>query len=350
MGTKDRRTNSSLTQRLEDEPYRFDFYQVVRLLEQIDPERNTVGHDGDPRRDAARFRTRASLSFPPSQIFQITSNGPDADDAPPEVTVAFMGLTGPLGVLPQHFTELIAERARYGDTALWEFLDIFNHRMISLFYRVWKKHRLAASYEHQGFDDITQYLFDIVGMGTNGLRGHLSVPDRAMLLYGGLIAQRPHSAGIIKAILADYFSVPVNVEQFAGQWLELEAEDCSRLGTANNQLGVNTIAGKRFWDNQSKFRAIFGALTFEEFKAFIPAGSAFKPATELVRFLAGMEFDFDINLVLKADQVPDCVLSTRVNAAPMLGWTTWLKTQPFSKDDSQVVLSTNNSFRQQINH
>jgi type VI secretion system protein ImpH len=350
MGTKDRRTNSSLTQRLEGEPYRFDFYQVVRLLEQIDPERNTVGHDGDPRRDAARFRTRASLSFPPSQIFQITFNGPDADDAPPEVTVAFMGLTGPLGVLPQHFTELVAERARYGDTALWEFLDIFNHRMISLFYRVWKKHRLAASYEHQGFDDITQYLFDIVGMGTNGLRGHLSVPDRAMLLYGGLIAQRPHSAGIIKAILADYFSVPVNVEQFAGQWLELEAEDCSRLGTANNQLGVNTIAGKRFWDNQSKFRAIFGALTFEEFKAFIPAGSAFKPATELVRFLAGMEFDFDINLVLKADQIPDCVLSTRVNAAPMLGWTTWLKTQPFSKDDSQVVLSTNNSFRQQINH
>jgi len=351
MGTKDRRTNSSLTQRLEDEPYRFDFYQVVRLLEQIDPERKTVGHDGDPRRDAARFRTRASLSFPPSQIFQIKSNGADADDAPPEVMVAFMGLTGPLGVLPQHFTELVAERARYGDTAFWEFLDIFNHRMISLFYRVWKKHRLAASYEHQGFDDITQYLFDIVGMGTNGLRGHLSVPDRAMLLYGGLIAQRPHSAGIIKAILGDYFSVPVNVEQFAGQWLELEAEDCSRLGTANNQLGVNTIAGKRFWDNQSKFRTIFGALTFEEFKAFLPSGSAFKPATELVRFLAGIEFDFDIKLVLKADQVPDCVLSTRVNATPMLGWTTWLKTQPFSKDDSQVVLSTDNrSFSQHINH
>jgi type VI secretion system protein ImpH len=352
MATKDGRTNSSLIQRLEDEPYRFDFYQVVRLLEQIDPDRNSVGHDGDPRRDAARFRTRASLSFPPSQIFEIKRNGADAaDDVPPEVTVAFMGLTGPLGVLPQHFTELVAERARYGDTALWEFLDIFNHRMISLFYRVWKKHRLPASYEHHGFDDITQYLFDTIGMGTNGLRGHMSVPDRAMLLYGGLIAQRPHSAGIIRAILSDYFSVPVRVEQFAGQWLELEAEDCSRLGVANNQLGINVIAGKRFWDNQSKFRTTFGPLTFEEFKSFVPAGPAFKPATELARFLAGIEFDFDINLVLKADQVPGCVLSTSVSTSPMLGWTTWLKTQPFSEDDSQVVLSTNNrSFFQEINY
>jgi type VI secretion system protein ImpH len=253
-----------------------------------------------------------------------------------------MGLIGPLGVLPQHVTELVADRARYGDTAVWEFLDIFNHRMISLFYRAWEKHHLTAAYDHAQLDEVTQYLFDTIGMGTDGLRDHLSVPDRALLLYGGLIAQRPHSAGIIEAILSDYFSVPVNVEQFAGQWLELEEENCSRLGRANNQLGVSAIVGKRFWDSQSKFRTTFGALTFEKFKEFLPVGSAFKPATELVRFLAGIEFDFDLKLVLKADHVPDCILSTGADAAPMLGWTTWLKTRPFSNDDSQVVLAINN--------
>jgi type VI secretion system protein ImpH len=342
MATEDRGTDPAVTQRLFDEPYRFDFFQAVRLLERIDPERSPVGRDSDPRRDAARFRTRASLNFPPSQIYQIRNNGV-ADETPPEVMVAFMGLTGPLGILPQHFTELVAERARYGDTALWEFFDIFNHRMISLFYRVWEKHRLSASYDRRNVDgNITDYLFDIIGMGTKGLQGRLSVPDRAMLLYGGLIAQRPHSAGIVAAILGNYFNVPAHVEQFAGQWLELEDEDRSRLGTANNQLGVNTIAGQRIWDNQSKFRAKFGPLTFEKFKAFLPVGSAFQPAGELVRFLAGMEFDFDIQLVLKADQVPDCVLATHAEARPMLGWTTWLKTSAFTKDDSQVVLAINN--------
>lgn len=342
MATKDRRADSPLTQVLVDEPYRFDFFQAVQLLEQIDPERHAVGYDGDPRLDAARFRTRASMLFPPSQIYNIKYNGAEVEAGPPEVTVAFMGLIGPSGVLPQHVTELVAERARYGDTAVWEFFDIFNHRMISLFYRAWKKHHLNAAYQHEPLDDVTQYLFDTIGMGTEGLRGHLSVPDRAMLLYGGLIAQRPHSAGIVAGILGDYFDVLVSVEQFAGQWLELEEQDRSYLGTANNQLGVNAIAGKRFWDNQSKFRTTFGPLTFEKFKEFLPVGSAFRPASELVRFLAGIEFDFDFKLVLEANEVPDCVLTTRTNATPMLGWTTWLKTQPFSRDDSQVVLAINN--------
>jgi type VI secretion system protein ImpH len=341
MVTTNRRTDSSVTQRLFNEPYRFDFYQAVRLLERINPERQRLGGDGDPRQDAARFRTRASLNFPPSELYQIKQNG-GQDDEPPEMTVAFIGLTGPLGVLPQHFTELIAERARYGDTALWEFFDIFNHRIISLFYKVWQKHRLSAAYEHSGFDHITHYLFDTIGMGTTGLRGQLSVPDQAMLRYGGLIAQRPHSSGIVAAILSDYFNVLVNVEQFSGQWLELQEENRSRLGAQNHTLGVNTIAGQRFWDIQSKFRLAVGPLTLEEFSAFLPIGSAFKPASELVRFLAGLEFDFDTKLVLKADQVPDCVLSTNAKAKPMLGWTTWLKTQPFSKDDSQVVLCSTN--------
>jgi type VI secretion system protein ImpH len=340
MATTDRGTDNSLKQHLFEEPYRFDFFQAVRILRKVDPERNRVGHDGDPRRDAARFRTRASLNFPPSQIHQIRDS--KGDDTPPEVTVAFMGLTGPLGVLPQHFTELVADRARYSDTALWEFLDIFNHRLISLFYRVWEKHRLGAAYEVAELDNITNYLFATVGLGTKGLRNRVSVPDQAMLLYGGLVGQRPHSAGIIEAILGDYFGVSATIDQFSGQWLELEEFDRSRLGISSSQLGVNTIAGRRVWDEQSKFRAKLGPLTLKQFKAFLPVGSAAKQANELLRFLVGMEFDFDVNLVLKANEVPDCVLRMQQDDGPMLGWTTWLKTRAFPREDSQVVLAVHN--------
>lgn len=340
MATEGRRTDPPITDVLFDEPYRFDFFQAVRLLERINPELRPVGRDGDPRREVARFRTRPSLAFPPSQIYQIIRNGTAEHEAsPPEMTVAFMGLTGPLGVLPHHYTELMAERARYKDTALWEFLDIFNHRMISLFYRVWEKYRFTIAFERGEFDCFTDYLFDIIGMGTRGLRGRTSVPDQALLLYSGLIAQRPHSASATEAILSDYFNVPARVGQFAGQWLKLEEEDRSRLGTTSSQLGINTIAGARVWDDQSKFRLKFGPLTLKEFKAFLPGGSAFRPATELVRLLASMEFDFDVQLVLKADEVPGCALAKRAEERPMLGWTTWLKTRKFTEDDSQVVLS-----------
>jgi type VI secretion system protein ImpH len=337
MATESGRTDSPLDQELFDEPYRFEFFQAVRLFERLDAEREPVGRDGQPAREAVRFRTRQTLSFPPSEIYDIARNNTDGDEKPPEMTVAFMGLTGPLGVLPHHYTELLMERERYKDTALWAFLDIFNHRLISLFYRMWEKHRFPIAYERGELDQFTGYLFDIIGMGTGGLRGRLSFEDQALIHYGGLIAQRPHSASAITAILSDYFGVPAHTVQFAGQWLNL-GEDATKLGSANSQLGVSTIAGSRVWDSQSKFRVKLGPMRLQEFKIFVPAGSGFRPMKELLRLLAGLEYDFDVQLVLKAEDVPACRVGADPQNGPRLGWTSWLKTREFVADDEQVIL------------
>jgi type VI secretion system protein ImpH len=341
MATESGRTSNSLADVLFEEPYRFEFFQAVRLLERIEPERHTVGRYSEPASEAVRFRTRVALSFPPSQIYQL-AEASDTESMPPRMTVAFMGLTGPAGVLPHHYTELLIERTRYKDTALWEFLDLFNHRMISLFYRAWEKYRFPVAYERGEDDRFTEFLFDIVGMGTRGLRNRQSFPDEILLYYGGLFAERPHSASAMEAILGDYFNVPAHIEQFSGQWLKLEDESLTRLGTANAELGITAVAGTRVWDAQSKFELQFGPLTLNEFITFLPTGSAFKPASELTRLLAGLEFDFDIRLTLKAEEVPGCVLTTRAKRQPMLGWTSWLKTSPFEENDSQVVLSVTN--------
>jgi len=256
--------------------------------------------------------------------------------------VSFMGLTGPLGVLPAPYTELLMERIRQKDTALWEFLDLFNHRLISLFYRAWEKYRFAVAYERRGEDQFTELMLNIVGLGTRGLRGRMSVPDESLLFYGGLVSQRPHSASAIESILSDYFGVPVHARQFSGQWLKLDEEGISRLGSANSDLGRNTIAGSRVWDDQSKFQLKFGPLTLKEFTRFLPSGPGFKAAVELARFLTGIEFDFEIQLVLRSEEVPKLIATSRARRRPMLGWTSWLKTRPFAEDDSQVVLSTKN--------
>ena len=340
MATESGGTGSPLARILFDEAYRFDFFQAVRLLERIYAERRPVGRDGEPAREVVRFRTRVSLNFPPSEIYQISADK-TSKAARAEMTVAFMGLTGPLGVLPYHYTEMLVERTRYNDTALWEFLDLFNHRMISFFYRAWEKYRFPLEVE-RGEERFTHYLFGTIGMATRGLRGRMSIADEGLLYYGGLIAQQPHSASAIEAILSDYFAVPARVEPFSGQWLKLDEESVSRLGCANSSLGVSTVAGTRVWDDQSKFRLQFGPLSFQEFAALLPGGSAFKPLVDLTRFLAGLEFDFDLRLTLKAAEVPSCVLTTRAKRRPMLGWTTWLKTREFTADDSQVVLAINN--------
>ncbi len=333
--------NRNLDQELLDEPYRFEFFQAVRLLEKIYPKRRPVGRDALPHTEVVRFRTRMALDFPASEIYEIQNSVEDAtNQEKSEMFVNFMGMGGPLGVLPTHYTELMVERARYRDTAMWAFLDIYTHRAVSLFYRAWEKYRFPVQYE-RGKSDFTEYLFDFAGLGTKGLRGRMALEDESLLPYAGLIGQKPHSAIALEQIVADYFQIPAQIIQFFGQWIDLEDENITRVGTANSGLGVTTIIGARVWEQQSKFRFRLGPLPFKQFQAFLPNGTASKPFDSIVRFTVGLEMDYDAQLILKANEVPGCILTTRALRRPMLGWSSWLKTKPFEEDDEQVILQMN---------
>lgn len=341
-------------QKLFAEPFRFQFFQAVRLLERLFPGLLPVGRVSEegqviaPSREVVRFRTSATLRFPPSQVHDLKpGQAGQADFAeegdelnPRQMEVAFMGLTGPLGVLPNVYTELLIDRIRRKDRALHEFLDLFNHRFISFFYRAWEKYRFPVGYERApGEEPFTTSLFALINIGTRGLRNRMSLPDEGLLCYGGLIAQRPHSVSAIAAIIGDYFGVRADIEQFSGQWLKLDDESKTSMGRANNSLGVSAVAGSRVWDCQSKFRMRLGSLSYRQFADFLPVGSAFKPVMDLIRLLAGPEFDFDVQLVLKADEVPASRAATRAQRGSMLGWNSWLKTRAFILDDEQVVLT-----------
>ncbi len=323
---------------LFDEPYRFEFFQAVRLLEKIYPDKKAVGQEAMPHEEMVRFRSRVSFDFPASEIQKIEESFDELNDEKKlEMYVNFMGMVGMNGVMPLPYTELVISRARYKDTAMWSFLDIFSHRMISMFFRAWEKYRFPVGYE-RGQDKFTSYLFDFVGLGTNGLRGRMSLEDESLLPYSGLIAQKPHSSNALENILSDYFGVKAKVLQFFGQWLDLDKDSYTKLGSAYSDLSRSAIIGTRIWDQQSKFRIVIGAMSFKQFQAFLPNGSAHEALKSIVRFMTGIEFDFDLRLVLEADDVPSCILTTRAKRRPMLGWSSWLKTEPFAEDDDQVIL------------
>lgn len=328
----------SLKEDLFDEPYRFEFFQAVRLLASIYRDKKRVGSDALPADEIVRFRSRPALDFPPSEVHELRkAEDPQSGDERLDMLVNFMGMIGPSGVLPTHYTELVIERVRQRDTAMWAFLDIFTHRAVSLFYRAWEKYRFPVGYE-RGEDEFTGYLFDLVGLGTDGLRGRMSLPDESLLPYAGLISQKPHSSNSLENILSDYFGVKAKIEQFFGQWLELGKHDLSKLGSQNSELGFTTVIGSRVWDQQSKFRIKVGPIKFKQYTSFLPNGSAFNAFRSIVNFIVGTELDFDMQLVLKKEEVPSAILTTRAMRKPMLGWTTFLKTQPFDEDDEQLVL------------
>jgi len=326
---------------LFERPYEFDFFQAVRLLHLILNDRPGVGRIAKPAEEPVRFKVRQSLEFPASSIHSMS-----AETDPPEMTVAFFGLTGVQGALPHHYTEHILARAQAKDFVMAEFFDLFNHRLMSLFYRAWEKHHFPVRFQlaaaKQEIDEYTQYLFDWIGLGTAGLGGRMAVTDQAFLRYAGLLGQTPHSAVSLRAILRDYFGVDVEIEEFRGAWYKLAEEDqCDLSGHGlNNQLGGGAIAGDAVWDPQAGFRVRLGPLKFDRFLSFLPDGRAVRELNDLLRFYAGPVLQYDLQLVLQAEEVPWCKLGDRTPAGPRLGWSAWLKTEEFHEPTSDAVFAT----------
>lgn len=315
-------------------PQRYSFFQAVRLLHLERGGAQVLGEAIDPSEEAVRFRAHPSLEFPASEIQDLVASAA----GPPAMTVNFFGAFGPLGVLPHPWTELIVDRVRYRDEALRDFLDLFDHRLLSLFYRSWEKVRFPVSYERTGEDRFTGYLFSLVGMGTPGLRNRLSFPDQALLHYAGLFRQQPPSAAALRLVLSHYFRAPVEVIPFHGQWADLEPEDRTRLGAGHCALGQDAVAGDGVFVAQAKFRLRIGPLSLEKFTAFLPVGDAHRPLADMTRHFIGFELDFDAQLVLRAEEVPFCHLRSDSLLPPMLGWTTWIRTRDLEEDAEDVVL------------
>lgn len=328
---------SRVEDRLFSEPYSFEFVQAIRLLQQFYPNRNPVGLFTSPDSEVVRFGVRAVLTFPASEIQEIE----EQPGKPPLMRVNFMGPVGPLGVLPLYYTELVADRLRVRDRVLRDFLDIFHHRMVSLFYRAWQKYRFLVAYEQGQGDAFSQYLLDIIGLGTKGLQRRQNISDLSFVYYAGLLAQQPRSAEALELILRDYFKVPVIVEQFLGAWYQLdEASQCNLEDgfDASQQLGFGAVVGDEIWDPQSRVRIVLGPLTLKRYLDFLPSGAAFQPLKSLVRFFAGDEFDFEVQLLLKREETPGLQLGASGDETPQLGWVSWSKTREMEYNPSETIL------------
>ena len=329
---------SPIEQILREDSCSFEFFQAVTLLQRLRQERQPVGRFSNPKDEAVHFRANTSLAFPASQIQEIEWT----ESGPPEMTVNFMGLTGPQGVLPYAYSEFILERLRAKDATLVDFLDIFNHRMISFFHRAWEKYRFPVTYCLGDEDRFTHRLLDLIGMGTPGLQERQAVPDEALLHYVALLGMQSRSAAALEQVLSDYFEVPVEVEQFIGAWYRLDPASQSRVDEGDSdgeRLGVGVVVGDEVWDQQSRVRVKIGPMSLSRYLDFLPDGSAYEPLKAITRFFSNDEIDFEVELILEREQVPACEVGSQGEAAPQLGWVTWLKSAPFQREASDTILS-----------
>ena len=336
---------------LDHEPWGFDFFQTVRLLARMSPERRVVGRFTNPHDEIARFGVHPHLAFPASAI-QALERKPSA---PALIRLNFMGLTGPMGILPQAYSELIMQRLREKDPTLRDFLDLFNHRIISLFYQAWEKYRFFVPYERGEHDLFSHDVLSLLGLGTPGLQervkgiwpvgslqlaGTQDVPDDSLLFYSGLLSAHGRSAIGLEQLLSDYFNAQVEVEQFVGAWYPVDPDSqcsLSETGDFSEQLGFGAVVGDQIWDQQSRVRIRLGPLPLEQYTDFLPGGLAHRRIKALAAFYLGGEYDVELQLVLKRGDVPPCELAA-AETGPQLGWTSWMKSSEFTRDPGETIL------------
>ena len=247
--------------------------------------------------------------------------------------VNFMGLTGPLSALPLYYTEYVTERLRNRDTALRDFFDIFNHRMISLFYRAWEKHQFASPLTGASASPLTPYVLDLVGLGTPGLNDRQDVPDDALAYYSGLLAMHSRSATALEGLIEDYFQIPAKVEDFIGVWRKLDSfNQCLLEEDDSCGLGTSAVIGDEIFDH-SRVRIRIGPLTRDQYRDFLPGGEAHRAIRALTKAFSS-EVEYELQLVLQGQDVAGCVLETEANARP-LGWLTWIRSNPDSASDAR---------------
>ena len=323
---------------VRNSPYRISFFQMVRLLERLHPERKPVGLFVAPADEVARFSTHTSLSFPASEIQSFT----EESGKPNRLSVNFMGLSAVNGPLPQPYVELLLERIQKRDHAPGEFFDIFNHRIISLFYQGWKKYHFFVAYEQIGGteDVVTNAVYHLLGLGTGGLRNRMAVPDEATVFYAGLLTPTRRSAQGLRQLLGVFFDVPVAIEQFTGTWKRLAPNDQTRLADGESEtecLGRATIVGDEVWDQGGTITVRLGPMPLARYWEFLPGNAAATQLAAWLRYYAHGEFDFLIRLVLMREEVPEIKLTAQPEEMARLGFASWLKLKPFQRDPEEAM-------------
>jgi type VI secretion system protein ImpH len=301
---------------LEQEPWRFDFFTVMRRIERSFPDRARIGDSSSRRDEYATLAQDPYLDFPASNLAKVDRDAVGRL----RLFVKFLGLLGPQGALPLATTQETYQWWLVRDDAFPRFLDIFNHRYIQLFFRAWADARPIAQHDRPKLDRFQAYVGSMAGMGSELYRGLDSVPDAGKLAFAGLLAPQAKSASRLKSFISGLFGVEADVDEFVGSWLAFDEGERTVLGKKGSTLGVDTLIGGSVFSVQDKIRVRIHVKTLKEYASFLPGGRRCEQLADAVFFYLGDQFDWDVELALPAGEAE----AMKLGKAGRLGWTGWM--------------------------
>jgi type VI secretion system protein ImpH len=324
---------------IERAPQQFDFFQALRRVECAAAGYPRLAEGARAKDDPVRLGQEPTMAFAPRTLGSLAR---DAEGTPPRMEVFFFGLFGPNGPLPLHLTEYARNRLRqHDDPTFARFADVFHHRLLSLFYRAWANAQPTVQLDRPESDRFAACVGALIGLAGPAMRQRDSLPDRFKLHFAGrLSAGARHPEGL-RAMIAEFFGLPVAIEEFVGRWTEIPEGYRCELGSGHQGtrarvprvggaavLGVSSTIGQCVWDCQQTFRIVIGPVSLDDYRRLLPGGKGLQQLEDIVRNYLGDELMWELRLVLRKEQAPPIGLGQSGH----LGLTAWLEPESLTAD------------------
>lgn len=302
-----------------------DFFRMLALLE---GDGQRFGRSGGPDREPARLGQSARLGFAAQDLASLERF--PAGNREPQVAVNVLGLLGPEGPMPLHITRWVMERlsnrwfagdsaGALADTSFLDLVNMLQHRMLAFYWRAWADARPEIQLAHDDGGRVTAMLRAFAGLGLPGTLTEDPRIDGAKLRHATSLVQATHGPERLTAFVSTVIEAPVTLKEFVGVWVDLPDQLQTRIGGQHCALNSGAVVGARAFDRQSRAELRVGPLSLEDFTAFLKDRQRWDQMRHAVIFASGKELEFDLRLVLKADEVP----AARIGAC-QIGRTAWL--------------------------
>ena len=289
----------------ERAPYRYSFYQAVRILEGYF-QTTLARHRLTPSQmSPIRFKPDNSMTFPSSDVKAVEI----AEDRA-SLIVTFMGLYGAASPLPPVFSEdTIAD-----GEALRDFLDIFDSRLCAFYFEAWERNRPELT-------DVEQRR-RVVALGGVDSESNATLSSRELLPFVGLLGTTARNAAGLEAIVTGLTGIPTSVEENIARWVTIT--DPPGLGSKAKslfRLGVTSTLGRHMPDASGKFKLTMGPLTLNQYRALLPGGQLANRVVTMVNLYLQDDLAFDVCLQLTSSEVTPVELGKE---GYHLGLNTWV--------------------------
>jgi type VI secretion system protein ImpH len=332
-----KRKHDALVELLEREGNRFGFFQAVQLLHRLIPNTTPVGELGPPSSEPVRFKHDPSLVFHAGDVTQVAITDTNGTIRA-VMTTTFLGLTGTASPLATVFAEEVLRAEAEDQNSLGGFYDLFHHRLVSLFYRTWKKYRFEAGFRQDASDAFSRRMIAFVGVDVAGAVPRRGLEPLQLLALAPLASSRTRPARTLQIVLERFLpGVRIAIDQFILRRVQIRDDDRCLIGKQNNELNVNFTIGRTVGDRSGRFRIVVGPVDYPTFESLMPGGRQHSRLRDVIYQFVPAHLEPELELVLGTDHAPQFQLAGERGGR--LGVTTHLPMKKNKGMRARVVLS-----------